>query len=380
MEDAKIIELFNNNFTNVLKIEEILNDYFGEDKVDVLIPHTVEEIKNTFNFDSSITEEEINEYFKYFNNSICITIYFPTVRVTNEYDKYIDITDLYVRFNITITGKMNGSFTMIRSSYSYNQYISGYCHSHTPQFSTFESAFRWKNPCLGSGPIKDTISILNTDFNKDLWSLFCLELDKYVHTESVAGVPYISMSRVSNQDSLYEISFSYHEQGNLTAIDTYSLESFIKYVIDSKELKFNYNQLFDIAMDYKKQVLLISNLFVRYIYTTFHSSGEDYLENFIDSRVLYPIYYNNKGKLCYKKSTALEVTYNHSPIFLFHFKGKAVVSTLYGKDKEENDRIVGYLLGKAISDKVINTIKNLINYKYGYDNRDANTNKKIKFL
>ena len=45
-------------------------------------------------------------------------------------------------------------------------------------------------PCLGSGPIRRTITLLQIDM--DLWQLYC-RIDNYMQTESIKGIPYIKL-------------------------------------------------------------------------------------------------------------------------------------------------------------------------------------------
>ena len=105
------------------------------------------------------------------------------------------IRGLYVRIIIRPTGEIVGLFNIGRSIYTEAEVKAGYVHSHVPSRSP-DHLNVFNTPCLGTGPIKSTISILNKEFDENQWLLFCRQLDQYVHTESLIGVPYIRMSRV----------------------------------------------------------------------------------------------------------------------------------------------------------------------------------------
>lgn len=130
-----------------------------------------------------------------------IIVHFPKVRVTNEFDKYIDIQDLYAKVEITNEGTMasESGFTLVRTTYPYRHFNSGYAHSHVRRVD-LSTAGEWQRPCLGSGPIKSTIYHLYCNYDEQFWGLFTFELSKYVTIESVNGRPYIRLESVGRGD------------------------------------------------------------------------------------------------------------------------------------------------------------------------------------
>lgn len=128
-----------------------------------------------------------------------IIVHFPKVRVSNEYDKFIDIEDLYARLAINSSGKMVECFTLNRTTFPYNHFKAGYAHSHIPHIDS-GNAGSWQDPCLGSGPIKRTEDTLRRDYDLAIWGLFAFELSKYVTVESLNGGPYARLEEVGRGD------------------------------------------------------------------------------------------------------------------------------------------------------------------------------------
>jgi hypothetical protein len=128
-----------------------------------------------------------------------IMVWWPEVTVTNENDKSITIQDLYAKIQITLEGRIPyevRSFMLCRTTFSEVQYISGYQHSHLPSFrgiSGFEA------PCLGTGPINNTVLELKNNCDSTEWMLFCQELSMYVTVESLRGGPYIRMETIGSK-------------------------------------------------------------------------------------------------------------------------------------------------------------------------------------
>ena len=180
-----------------LKVYEIFKDFFGENLVDLqgfpdLIPES-----------PALGESGYSGY---------IIVRFPHVTVTNEHERSVDIREVYVKLKIDHTGSLIGKFQLSRAHFPMSHIRSNYAHSHIPGIPSLDSPFL--DPCLGSGPINNTINSLNVDFDEDLWNLFCLELQKYVGTESVSGVPYrylehIGVDRFSSSVNTFNICFKF---------------------------------------------------------------------------------------------------------------------------------------------------------------------------
>ena len=226
--EEKIEELYNSLMDKPLRVLGIFNDFFGEDKVDMQGYLSLEKFKSWIgieplsNYTNSnivgmnrndwnmykthaVTDLPENQIEKAINvltdttikriigyakfNNIFILIHFPHVRVTNEYDRFVDINHLWAKVKVMYDGTLIGGFTLNRSEYTMLHISSGYMHSHISYIPTDDFTV-FQEPCTGSGPINSTISTLNRDYDEDMWNMFCLELSKYVTVESVAGRPY----------------------------------------------------------------------------------------------------------------------------------------------------------------------------------------------
>lgn len=227
--------------SNITKIYDIFKDFFTEDRVD-LQPN--------------------------YDDSYCyIIVHFPNVTVTNENNKSIEIKNLWARVKIDSNGYLVGGFELIKSEYTKSQLMAGYSHSHLPQ-RYYHNLFEWANPCLGSGPIRQTIFSLATDNSDILWELFCLELDKYVVTESLAGTPYIKLENVFSATNMFSESATPIHFSTATEINDSAsglITNFLEYVIAKKPFNFNYyNDSYGIAMSDTQIIITLSNLFIEW--------------------------------------------------------------------------------------------------------------------
>lgn len=167
-------------------------------------------VKEVITEPTTFIDNLILEHLISHNNPAYLYIRFPKVTVTNEDDKSVDIDELYVLVPINEDGTLNRGFSMVRSSYSMIQWLSGYSHSHLPKIST-EYVPNFDYPCLGSGPLKHTQVNLRCAFNIDMWGLFAFELEKYVTQESLTGVPYIKLESIGKSSEATEIKLHYKE-------------------------------------------------------------------------------------------------------------------------------------------------------------------------
>lgn len=121
------------------------------------------------------------------------TVYYPEIIITNSTKKSHVITDLYVRFSFNYFGRLYGSFKINRGSYSDQEWNSSYKHSHTSGSFPDEIDY-FSTPCLGSGPINSTISVLMNTTLENFSELeivqFLILMDDFLKWESLEGVPY----------------------------------------------------------------------------------------------------------------------------------------------------------------------------------------------
>ena len=151
-----------------------------------------------------ISPERINSLRRHYSNQkAVILVWWPHVTITNENNRSIDIQDLYAKVEVTLDGRIPyeyRGFQLNRTTFNELQYSNGYMHSHCQRFSVIP---HFSDPCLGTGPINNTIMDLKNGYEETLWMLFCQELSLYVTVESLRGVPYIKMESLSSRTQMY---------------------------------------------------------------------------------------------------------------------------------------------------------------------------------
>lgn len=332
-----------------LKVYDIFKDFFGENLVDLqgfpdLIPDS-----------PALGESRYSGY---------IVVRFPHVTVTNENDRSVDIKEVYVKLKIDHTGSLIGKFQLSRAHFPMSHIRSDYAHSHIPGIPSLDMPFL--DPCLGSGPINNTINSLNVDFNEDLWNLFCLELQKYVGTESVSGVPYrylehIGVDRFSSSVNTYNI---YH-RGSLPIHYNNTLYTRFLREVSFSSLKFKYhNNEWQFAMSYTKYIILISNLFIQWFNNLPKEERESYsviIRNFAA-----------EYKICNNKIyTTSNTTRNYSNIEglqICTFKGEPVKVVVEREENAVENTVL--LIIPQIANKILTDILNLVNWKYGNNDNE----------
>ena len=172
----------------------VIQERFGEDFVDiVLIDDTLDAWIQTRYKDGMDIDFFVDKGYDYLCGILNprVVIRFPEVEIRNEKEEHRTLRELYVALNIS-NGRLIGTFLINRTTYTQAEFFSGYMHSHVHPFSFTQ----WNVPCLGRGPISNTISSLASSGDANLWMLFLEELKTFLETESIKGVPYIQMSSV----------------------------------------------------------------------------------------------------------------------------------------------------------------------------------------
>lgn len=334
-----------------LKVYEIFKDFFGENLVDLqgfpdLIPDS-----------PALGESSYSGY---------IIVRFPHVTVTNEHERSVDIKEVYVKLKIDCTGSLIGKFRLSRAHFPMSHIRSNYAHSHIPGIPSLDSSFL--DPCLGSGPINNTINSLNVDFDEDLWNLFCLELQKYVGTESISGIPYrylehIGVDRYSSQ--VDTSNFIYYKDSLPRHYNSTLYTRFLREVPFSS-LKFKYhNNEWQFAMSYTKYIVLISNLFIQWFNNLPKEERESYrviIQNFISE---YKIC-NNK---IYTTSNTTSNYYDIEGLQICIFKGEPVKVVVEREASAVENTVL--LIIPQIANKILTDILNLVNWKYGNNDNES---------
>lgn len=337
--------------TPLQKVVDVLINYYGEDKVDL----------------------QKGEHYN------IIMIYFPKVTVTNEYDKSIDITELYAKIRVNDEGKLEGSFTLNRAEYTAEQYNNNYMHSHVKYIPRDLTDFQ--PSCLGYGPIRDTCTSLNVTFDEDIWTMFALELDKYVHTESVSGVPYHKLESIGAYNSAtlgIAINRSYYNPVILNGLSTPNkrkFNKFLRYMLNNMVLSFNFINKYSIADSDYNIVVKMSNLFIEW-YNNLTLDEQDTLkEDMFDSGLLIICTVSNE-KFIRKVAVSDNYTRLKSMIGtpLWKFKGETVrlniiINNSVAEEYSENDSTI---LNPDLVMYIINEMERIVNYRYGRESSESN--------
>lgn len=288
-------------------VTDIFNDFYGEERVD-LQPISLEDfinlletnnlyeiVGNTSDFantqyyrghadsnllnnfrvaagsmslvtNESIFDRYVNYIKEFIGNrwfiDIPIIVHFPHVTIRNEYDRTVEVDNLWAKVPVTWEGKGKGWFKMNRSEYDVVHMQSDYMHSHV---SGIDFDFKFRSVCTGSGPINNTMSSLTVGFDEPIWQLFCLELERYMGTESLSGGPYRRMENIGANGSNKRDNFPIEQNDYISnGYFTKELSSkFLDYLFTNNILKFNYRKgSYGLAHTFADTVLTISNAFI----------------------------------------------------------------------------------------------------------------------
>jgi len=305
-----------------------------------------------------------------------IIVYFPKITITNEYNENVDIEEVYVRVPITFKGKMANSFEIIRAKYSYEQYITGYMHSHAHSGISGTST-DWRPMCLGSGPLVTTTHTLKNSYDIDIWRLFCLELDEYLKVESVAGVPYIRMNRIGDP-SWYS---SYIINGNRESLDSIMsipmAKSFLKFLfhkllVENSDYFSFRDKSICLALSNEQFAIVISKYFIEY----YNSVSNELDINGIIIDCMVKVKRDINGTLKYELSKRNNVENINSNNFILCFKGKNIhmkVDILQDMSVPKDI----YLLKPKTVNTILNYLINIVNYG---NTKEFTTNNKIPYF
>ena len=406
--EEKIEELYNSLMDKPLRVLGIFNDFFGEDKVDMQGYWSLDKFKSWMNIEplstyipdgnivsmnrnawsmyktQAITDLPGDQVEKVVNvltdttvkerignakfNGISILVHFPHVRVTNEHGRFVDINHLWAKVKVMYNGTLNGGFTLNRSEYTLLHIRSHYMHSHVSSIPTNDFT-QFQNPCTGSGPINGTISVLNRDYDEDMWNMFCLELSKYVTVESVAGVPYNYLEKLGTNDMEVGVDrfitcLSPNYYGSAITHDKF--REFVRHFINSKKLKFNYvNGSYSIGMSLIEFIVLISNEFIKWYNDQFNK--EELTTKFADLKshgILRECIIGN-GKIYYDGDRNNVNSYaQYIGKKVCEFKGKEITVDITDtvEIRNENKSII---LDTQTALYILTTILKVLNYRYG---------------
>lgn len=408
--DKNLTDFYNSFSKNLFTVFNIFNDFYGEDRVDIQNLMSVEDFKylvyNSYIEDEIFKSQDIirklfeiqcssevaddslvlvHEIFtkdlykevaqilvsykaedlEYWigeshildHHPISIIVHFPEVRITNEDGKYTDAENFYVKVNIDYSGKMVNRFLITRSTFSFLHYDNCYTHSHCPGLP---SEREFLVPCLGSGPILNTVNNLNIEFDETLWALFCRELDLYLKTESKAGVPYQYLERLTlrGDEAVNEFSIDNYY---LSISNRLPLDKFVTYLLSLNVLKFTYvHGNYSIGMSYKEYAICVSNVFIDWINK--NKDNEEFLYIDYSIGILTQRTIINNSFYYPRHSFSVEGVSNFTNKVALTFKGKDIYFSI--TDFNSNNICTVTLLNHQYLMGILYKILFILNYEY----------------
>lgn len=378
MEENKT-ETINSQYESLmekpLEIFRVFSEYFGEDKVDLQGYRTKAEFTN-YILGGATPGAALCTVVRDAVPCFTLLVWFPEVRITNENNKSTYVKDLYVKIFIDIYGQLSGKFYINRATYTHTQLRYKYIHSHVPRLDTLNPAL-FRTPCTGEGPINNTISSLNTVYDIDLWQLFCSELEDYVKTESIEGVPYIRLESLGgevtggNSSSFFYVMFNneawYRFSDDVPIIDARHefILDFVRYLLKSKVLPMEYsNGTYSIGMSPVQATILVSNKFIEW----FNKENNIYRksiteENLISYGVLTRAIVAEDS--IYAPTTGLNIS-DISAVegcHICNFKGKPITITVL--PEESSNMNLSLILSQNIMNNIVTAICKVVNFRYG---------------
>lgn len=393
-----INELYDYLHQKLNTIHDIFNGFFGEDYVDMqedLSKDTILEkiaynlelsgikvyyAKDMYDVKYEITDEILDKLKDITScNKVYIYVWFPGVTVANEYDRSVNIQDLYAQVAIQYDGSIPYEyygFKLNRATYTQEQFLSNYMHSHVcdipkHDFTAFQS------PCLGTGPIRGTIATLKNDYDEATWMLFCQELSMYVTVESIQGGPYHRMEHIGTRNILskytkYDFSLA-GLQPFLYVFNKEILKGFIRYYIKNGHLSISYrNGKFTYGMSFYEYIIDVSNAFIDYYNK--YLGDEDTLELCEEQKLIVQALVSN-GKFYSQvdqdDSTLTIDRYQGKPVLLF--KGKVIKTNIMKEEESEASWVT--LLNISTAMYILKNILRTINFRYKNEHNNTTRNK-----
>lgn len=378
-----------------LSILNIFNDFFGEDRVDMQGFPTLDQVRSYFGY--APTYSQVKSYIEnqISDNRGFILVHFPRVRVTNEFDKSTEVRHLYAKIIIKVDGTLIGRPLLNRSEYTLTHFRCDYMHSHICNIPKWNFT-QFQTPCTGSGPINSTICSLAREYNEDIWKLFCLELDKFVQVESIAGTPYHRLEQLSpaGNNSYYEAYDHIKQIKDRFNIGRYigstsnqltpgQIARFTKYVIDSNKIKFAFSTgRFTVGMRPQIFFITISNLFIRWYNNELRTRRATTTPNILYRQGILEECKYIAGKI-QKSYGSNNVSYNYQQFVgktVCTFKGETVTVRITDTGQQNAEEHVVTLLNEEIASYIATKILNVLNYKYGNKRNEDTPKEAVYFI
>ena len=380
-----INELTDKVCEDVYKVYEVFKNFFGEDYVDLQhFPSQNEILHNmqpSFVDENNVARYEVSDVdirniktrmTEVTQSYMWIMVYWPEVTVTNEHDKSVKIQDLYAKINLTMQGTIPYEyyFLLNRATYPTNQFASGYMHSHiccipTEDFSEFQT------PCLGRGPIKQTIQTLNTENDEVEWMLFCQELALYVTVESLTGGPYNKLEEIG---SFYDDNdFKDYVEANPNNfsrdiryfrdyLGATALKEFIEYYLKYGHLRLSYvDNSFTTAMQFYDFIVDISNCFINW-FNVYKATERD-IRNCINGRLIFQRYAVDRSIKRNGSNHSVNIG-DYEGEYVCDFKGRRITLHIISLEEMEDSPTPITLLSNRVSCQILDRVVKVLNYRF----------------
>jgi hypothetical protein len=239
-------------------------------------------------------------------------------------------------------------------------------HSHVSSIPTSDFTM-FQVPCFGSGPVRDTMTSLNREFDEDLWNMFCLELSKYVTVESISGTPYNYLERLGSSNMITGVDKFYtylNRRGSVIGDDKF--REFVKHFINLKKLKFNYvNGSYSIGMSLIEYIVLVSNEFIAWYNDQFNKGELLYTFERLKRNGFLKECVINNGKIYYERDVENINRYTQyigKRVCIFKGREINLEITDVAELVNENKTVI---LDTQNALYILATILKVLNYRYG---------------
>ena len=339
----------NPDHQEVCDIYEVFKNFFGEQYVD-------------------IQAKADSSYY-------LIYVWWPSVTVTNEYNKSVHIQDLYAKIEIDDKGLIPFEFfgfQLNRATYSQEQFLSNYMHSHIRGIPK-DDFTRFENPCLGNGPIKNTINTLKTDCDIAEWMLFCQELSMYVTVESISGGPWHRMENIGKSTIAPNYTdYNFNVSGFIYPVffTDFRKKKFIQYYLTHGHLSLSFrNGQFICGMPFYKFIIDISNAFISYCNTVY--TTEFIKQKLVDSNLFTSLVVSDGKFYVTRNNTNLQNLNHYKGKFVLVFKGKRILTTI--TESSINEFFPVTVIHHCMAMNILKNILKVINYRYKNEHNNNNT-------
>lgn len=393
MSIENIQEAYNTYFSSAFSVLEIFNNHFGEENVDTNIPK-FEDLRNQ----GILTISSMLSRLSAFHSSVDIIVKFPEVTITNEKGNSVFVKNLFAKQTLLIrydvnredsTCVLSNAFTLSRSHFYKSHILADYMHSHCNGLPLLTTSSPWLSCCLGSGPIRQTISTLCTEYDLNVWQLYCFELESYVQTESLTGGPWRRMSNITSipysenpRINKYFTVFNWPTKITFKPL----FRDFIEYFVRHTNIPFCYdNKSYMIAMPYLDFALTVSNKFIEWLNLGSNPYRYNEMLHELSTCGALSNYLIRDNKIEEPTSGRRSISDANSIIgrSLFTFKGSPVIVEV--EEDLNNTCTTTTLLSNEILGYIATLLTKSINYYYGnkfYENSSSENsiNRKYRFL